>query len=825
MQDVGTLLGHDRLVEQLGEDLEPPAARVVRLSGPAGSGKSHAARLVATAWREKGGGCVVAVGDDEHSWRDLYPLLSGLAWAHADWAGLASTGARSALRLAEPTGLGNSIFDLMSAAFRLRTERVLKPYSDLERDVILSLKRLARSRQLLIVADNAHWWDANSLWLLKDILSEPLRTAIPRLESITVLLVDTAGEQPVVAPAAFDALAGIAADRTRVTERCTPEQFPALLRAFGLTEQIPDRVVRALYTATDGHLKLVEQVASYAEQNSVGTLFESVADDYVATLISARFASVGASSPEVTALLVRAAVLGLSFGEEDLFCMAGSARTDVIPLVERAESIGFLERDARRIAFSHDVIRSAILTNQAPSHLPPLYTKLSECLAILRPGDYSARAQALLHAGDLDRAREMLALASVAQLRQGVPPSRVLQRLLLRAAGDAELANYVEMMAQAYALVHAGDFVAAIPSLRTPLVGETTLMAAERNYLAAMCSLELSTAAAFEEAQAILSHWAVVVETEVELRLRFLLLLQQAQVMSELFDDARATERRIESQLLDRVRFDPDAAVMLQIQNRRAVSINGPEVAEPRIAEAVSFFRRGTGDIAKDRLELYLSLTNLSAIQIQAGKHADAYAHAQEAERIALDAPDLVRRLDVLASNAVLAGYRSGAIDLAEAIDRQKLLVDSPEGGDDKFLQRCNLAAYLLLASRDMDAAEALDRLGDDLHSENLVETYLVFYWTALTVASAALRGDTEEALTRHRSMDAFVEGLKWPTASYVRRRQRLLAELLPVFTPTGSRVAADRVLLDAHPSEVGVAWGYYGRLVPCCELSFWWDT
>lgn len=162
---------------------------------------------------------------------------------------------------------------------------------------------------------------------------------------------------------------------------------------------------------------------------------------------------------------------------------------------------------------------------------------------------------------------------------------------------------------------------------------------------------------------------------------------------------------------------------------------------------------------------------------------------------------------------------------MSKAIDRQKLILDSPEGSDDKFIHRCNLAAYLLLASRDAEADEELQLLDDALRGREFDESYLIFYLTALTVARAAVRGDVEEAMRRHTGMDAFVQSLKWPCAAHVRRRQRLLGELLPTFRSGDSRPAADRILLDARPSEVGPGWAYYARLIPCCELSFWSDS
>jgi hypothetical protein len=250
-----------------------------------------------------------------------------------------------------------------------------------------------------------------------------------------------------------------------------------------------------------------------------------------------------------------------------------------------------------------------------------------------------------------------------------------------------------------------------------------------------------------------------------------------------------------------------------------------PEVAKKRIESAVLFFTRGTGEPRRDELELFRSLTNLSAIEVRLDENKSAYAHAQEAEAIAVGSLDIGHRLDVLASDIVLAGYRSGSVSIDETIERQALIVRSPEGSEDNFIQRCNLAAYLLLGSRDDDAAGELQALGEAISARSIDETYLVYYYTALTVAAAALRADTEEALRRHREMDTFVESLRWPYVSYIRRRQRLLHDALPNFNSEQARTSADRILLDTMPVQIGPAWAYYGRLIPCAELSFWSDS
>jgi hypothetical protein len=829
MHNLGELLGQDNLALELLDVLETPGVRVARLTGPAGSGKSHVALTVGATWRENGGRCVVAVGDPSHATRSLYPLLSGLSVLPRDWSALAGQGSRAALQTADNLtrtgGAATSIFDLLSSFFRQGLERSLRPFSNVERGIILDLRRLARRRPLLLVVDNAHWWDADSLLILLELLSDELRASVNHLDSLVVLLVDTADEQEPASPELFDTLLERCGSPTWRTSPCTRGQFSEVLRDFGLNRDLPDDVLDALFSATGGHLKLCEQVAAYAESDGIRESEVSDESDYVARLLTARIDTLGTASKAISALLGRAAVIGLSFDENELLCLAEELDLDVPALISQAEAIRFLRRAERRISFAHDILRSAFLDEETPATLAEYRRKFEECLSILRPGDYAARAEVLLDTGDAERGREMYALAAIDQLRKGAPARRLLREVTLRFPSDTDLHNYMDTLAEGYAGIATGDFRSVLPRLRTPSASESVLMAAERNYVVAICSMELQTAPGFEEARSILSSWQTAVRSETELSLRYLLLQQQAQVLSDSFDEARATERTIERRLIARARHDQDAAVMLQIQNRRSAAIDVPEIAEQRIGESVAFFRRGTGQEMRDRRELYRSLNNLAGIQIRLGKNAEAYATAREAERIAIEVPESVARLDVLASNLVLAGLRSEAIAVTDAVGRQELIIQSSEGGDDKFVHRCNLAAYLMLSGDDEPAARELVSLQDELVANEFTESYLVFYWSALDVAASLLRGDVERAVAKHAAMEPFVENLKWPCAPYVRRRQRLLSELLPLVTPDGDRIRVDEALLARRPFEIGAAWSYYARLIPCCELDFWSDS
>lgn len=828
MRSLTALLSQDTVAAAIVDSLQLAATRIGRLTGPPGSGKTHVALLAGATWRDRGGACVLALGDSHYSSRQLYPFLSGLSEFPRDWRGLAKQGSRSALRVADALvgtgGVATSVFDLLASALRQNTDRVLRTLSSLEQEVILELRRLAREKQLLLIADNAHCWDRDSLSLLREVLSDRLRHAIPELQAISLLLVDTHGQDSAAHGDDFDFLCESSGSATWELAYVSEHDFGEVLAALGLSEPLPDHVLAKLYSATGGHLKLAEQLVAYLEQSNRSDLNQLEETEFFTSLLSARIASLGAVGANIAQLLSLASVIGIGFDERELRCLAGQERTDLPELLRRAQSIRFLDLGPGRAQFSHEVLRTFFLQQQEESDIREHRRKFAECLAIIRPSDYETRAAVLLEAREVDRGRELFALALVARLRRGHPSAKVLRDARIEFGGDDGFLAFVEVLARGYAAVASGGFKGALPALKTSSPQESPLMTAERNYVAALCCLELQTAQGIAEGCSILGTWEAELTREPELHLRFLLLLQQAQVLANEFDNARQTEKGLERLLAIRARHDADAAAMLQIQNRRAAAINAPEVAEVRIRQAVAFFRRGTGDRNRDILELYRALTNHAAVLICLGRNADAYSTAQEAERIALEESSTAPRLDVLAGNLVLAGLRSGVFDAQLASEMQRSVIDSRAAGGDDFLHRCNLVAYLLLAGEDTEADQELHALETEIDSHEYVETYLLYYARALRVAFLGLQG-YESAGAEHGSMDALVRRLRWPGAPYIRRRHILLTHYFDAIGNTEDRADADRVLLARHPEEIGPAWSYYGRVVPCCELAFWSDS
>lgn len=826
MSDLDELLGHAAAAAELLDTLKLDGVRAVRLTGPPGAGKSHVGGLVGEAWQHNAGRVFRVDGDPGQASRPLFPWLVALTTAPLRLAPLGAKGTRSIVQVAGTvTGTGaagTTVFDTMASAFRQRRDRALRPYSDVEREVILDLRRLAKNKPVLIIADNIHWWDESSLWLLGEILSPRLRAALPSLDLCSVLVIDTARDQASIAPEAFASFLADNVAHEVWLDRVPRAAFPEVLRHFGWrppTDQV--ELVDALFSASAGHLKLAEQLAAYASSTDLAEMVET---GQIEALVRNRILTLGSKGQDLLDLLQRAAVIGLTFDIRDLACLSQRSAEDVDQLVATAETSLLLRRLEAQVAFAHDVIRTAIVRGQQPGQIRDLNAQLEECLRTLRPGDYAARAIVSQAAGDVATSRSMYALAAVSRLRDGATAARVLREVQLAHPDDAGLVRYVEAISTALDLIAQGKFWAALGRLRERPNGETMEMVAERVYLEALCLMEGQTIEGAEIARGVLDDWLPDLRAEGELGQRFLLLRQQAEVLAEDFAQARTTESTIDRRLLGRASYDPEAARALQIQNRRAAAINVPEIAELRILDAVHFFRTSFVESGRDRVELYRSLTNLVAVQLRLNKAADAWAAASECEALVQEEPDDLPRLDVFGSNLVLAGVRSGNTPITTATTLQRLVVEATPATADSFLQRCNLAAFLSLAGDDGGARQELRVLNEQIEREDITETYLQYYASVVSIGAAALAGQTDRAVRWHDAMGNLVHGLRWPTAPYIRRRYELLGPLL-ASSDFEDRLDADLALVTSRPDEVGPAWNYYARLVPCCELSFWSDS
>ena len=151
----------------------------------------------AANWKTAGGASILAIGDNLNIGRPYFPFLAGLIEVRANWGKLALLGSRSAFKVLDVLhgtgGIASNLFDMMSSTRGQKAERASRILSQLERDILSDLRRFCRSKQLLLIADNAHWWDMQT-----DVLGGLDARTEQKLKQITDALNGGRPYEPVV---------------------------------------------------------------------------------------------------------------------------------------------------------------------------------------------------------------------------------------------------------------------------------------------------------------------------------------------------------------------------------------------------------------------------------------------------------------------------------------------------------------------------------------------------------------------------------------------------------------------------------------------------
>ena len=215
-----------------------------------------------------------------------------------------------------------------------------------------------------------------------------------------------------------------------------PDSSPAVLLELGLQQSLSAEVLDALYTSTGGHLKLANQIVTYAQQRSLLRLLDEPQDRLLASLLVERIDGIDGVAGPVSALLARALPLGLSFDERQLRCLAEDLGHDFDLILDRATRARLLERSGTtvRVQSRHrppnvrrpsDLCARHATTSSGSNGASP---RLSQATTADVP-KRSYRPETLLV--DVTSWR----CPAVAMVRRGVPTERVVAEIGRRTSG------------------------------------------------------------------------------------------------------------------------------------------------------------------------------------------------------------------------------------------------------------------------------------------------------------------------------------------------------------------------------------------------------
>ncbi len=824
MPGLADVLGYDDVASSIARALNE-GTEINVIQGPPGVGKSWLAKGIGALWEEGDGCTMVAQGERLQTDAPFYALNLALAALSSAWRSVGSDLVRVARAGEQVAGTAGVITATVEALVRLRPTRqkARKLYlGKIEQQILFELERLAKGRPLLLIADNLHWWDAASLEFLGRLREPRMGEAFPFLADMRLIAVQTVEPyQQTAHPVARDALLTTGHTRYHDLDRVSRDALPDVLVALGAPRREAVEAADVIYAFTGGHLLLVDRCAKRMQDDDAGQLLSSAdKDEFLRRLLDDRLGSLGPVGANALAILQIAAVLGLRFHRVDVVCAYGGSASDAAKLLRDCRDEDVIELSEEVGQFVHDLFRQHFLASRVLDRTS-IHESVSDCLRLLRPGNYELRCQ---HATYAERGREAAALgvrAALQRQREGLS-WRALPAHVLSAIESGGMTGLVQTFGAALEHLNAESASACRDTLNGLPRNLPRSLVAEADYMRAMCLLATRSEDDREAAQAALASWAGYESEEPELGIRLMHLHLYA--LSLLVDKApgRDLEGKIKQALLDRGDFDQAAEDSMYTLDRCSGSLHEPDASLVRVREAARHFSPVQGvSVVRRPVEYYRCLVNLGAKLVTNARYEEARAVHQQLDMLVGEyAPDTFPRFDFPLTTGLLAEYRLGAVGTDDAVLRQREIAAAHEVAGDPFYPQNALAVYLTLAGAGDEALEIFDRLDDALGRRSRPAPSMLYLVRANQCAVRYVTGEPQTARLGWMALTEVVERIPYLIRRYLIPRHELLGEVMERGDALSS-VEFDTCLLGV--SRFGPLWDQLGRGFRMPEVEWWY--
>lgn len=797
------------------------------LSGPPGCGKSTLGQAIGGLWQEGGGSVVVAQGDLLRDDVPRYPLAFAMASLASGWRTLGAS-------LGEIAAAGESlvptrgvITTTVRAAARMRPRqrraRMLL-LAEPEQRILFELQRLAGKKPLLLIADNLHWWDAESLELLGRFREPAMIETFPFLEQMRLLAVETPEPfQHISHPIPHEALLTGAGWERFELRRPSRVAFGAVLERLGAPSGLSEGDVDALFDLTGGHLALAARCARGLSEDGVAQV-KALLDthDFVRQVLSDRIRALGDMGERSIELLQISAILGLRFRRDELVCAWPGEPGESARLLRFLRDQDVLGLSDDTTWFVHEVFREHFL-GVGPADATEIRERIGECLRVLSPGDYELRSQNAALAEQSEHAGALGVQAALARVREGQRSSSI-SASTMDAVRDAGFEPILAQLERAARAAGSYEHVACLEALASLPRALPRNLAAEADLLRASSYMSTRSRESSEVGRAILEGWAGLEVDEPELGVR--LMRARLYDLALLADKgpARLLEGAIQGSLRQRARLDSSAVDELYTLDRIAGAVNDPEVALLRVRSAVDHFGPSSaGEVPRRPMEYYRSLINLGALLILNGKYEEA-TRVGRTTQVLVDSfgPTTFPRLDYGHMNLLLAEVRAGSVTPDEAVDRQVRIIARHVPSDDPFFAWNALAGFQALAGELAEAEATLQGAIGLLERRERPEVALLYLLRSNELVIRYLQAGTAAAPEGWDELIDVVSEIPYSTRRSLIRRHELLAAQFRSAPPPAEPSAFDRVLVSEDPLRYGPFWDHLGRAIWLPEIEWW---
>jgi DNA-binding SARP family transcriptional activator len=348
---------------QLGRGTRDGGCQVVVVEGEAGIGKTRLVLEAADAAKQRGasvlwGRCDPLVGVAHGPFADAIGQLIG-----ARPEVLESLGAVAAHLAPLVPHLVPRADDAMPVSSEQATARLFR--------AVGTALSLAADRPLLVIVDDLHWADGDTLALLRHVVA--------RLANRSCLVVLILREPPPPVAGALAEIDRLVPTTTLGLEGLSVGEVTELLDASSV--DLPggaDAVGAAVAARTAGNPLYVTQLVREAE-DAGGPFDPNAVPTAIARLLERRLSALDA---ELTSLLVLSAVAGPTFELSTVEACLARGGDEVLDAVEELCRHRYLEeRGPGQFGFVHDLVRDAVLATVTATRQARLHRRLGEALA------------------------------------------------------------------------------------------------------------------------------------------------------------------------------------------------------------------------------------------------------------------------------------------------------------------------------------------------------------------------------------------------------------------------------------------------------------
>ncbi|MFE6073535.1 hypothetical protein ACFVQB_03545 [Paenibacillus sp. NPDC057886] len=649
--------------------------------------------------------------------------------------------------------------------------------TDTERNIIFRMRHISKKR-FLIYAENFQWWDDKSIELFYQIMKENqnensfLKNAViiinwtdEQLENYQDLKNDISKQF------------GFVKHKLDVIKK---DDYKNVLHSMGLKKGIKTDLLDGLYSITGGHLHLTKEMINYLndsnDQSSVK--LEELADtNQIATLIQDRLKNLGATGEVVEEVLKYASILGISFTFFELEKITNKNQEELQHIIKEANKLYFVEQANKKVNFIHEFIRS--LFEKKLEDIKTYYYAYAECLKVIKPNDYIARARALLKASCIKEAASLYVLAYIQKLRNNdVIKTEFLEEIFI-SIKELEAEEYIELMQQAYTDYNNKEFDKAIEKLSWIEDTHPTLLRAERDYLLAMCLTKKIDRNHRQDSVSILENYKDLhtLEAESELWSRILSLLIISYIHINDKESAKKVEKDLMLYLHERVEYDLNAKDKINILRRKSSAVYSISIAQRNTHKSVKYFGPSEeGGVPLNPIQYYFALNNHVANTFVLGKFEESHKDANKLIDFITKHPEVeFPRTETALNNFVLSGIAAKKISLKEGLGIFIEIFKETKSSADRILLRINQSVLYAATNQLEESLIILTGLRNLLINKSNIELYYQYYIESNLMVVEYLLGNKLKAMKLWTSI-SYLPSIG--DENYYRKRHEIIKDI-----------------------------------------------